>query len=256
MSDGTTPQAGRTYAGKYQSPEALESGYNELFRYNQKTVAERKALEERNRLLEATLTQLQSQNLGGGSDDDNPLSGLSVEQFKAIVMPLVEAGTAENVQRILDPLLKGAEAVTYFGPDNGPISKFLQETPEIQTTFQSMVGANPEGAARYAQLEYQKHISETQESGVKRATQETTARREAELSTAALPPSRSMGRGTPDPNADHAERVEKAWDKAQKTGNATEYARLRLNEGAHIQPWFPGEPPPPEYLRSQAEERT
>lgn len=251
MPDGTTPQSSRTYAGKYQSPEALESGYNELFRLQQKTQADRKVLEERNRLLEATLTQLRTQPPAEPSYDGDNDAGVSREQL------LAEARNAaiEQMQTALDPLLKGAQAVSYFGAEAPAINQFLSDTPEIQTTFQSMVGANPEGAAHYARLAYQQSLAETRESNVMAESREAAAERAASLAAGGLPPSRGQGRGAPDPNADHASRLEKAWEKAEKTGDATEYAKERLLGGPKnmAQAWWPDEPPPQSYRDAQAE---
>lgn len=248
MAEEPTSQPSRTYAGKYQSPEALESGYNELFRLRQREVAAQKALEEQNRLLQATLAQL---NSGGQSytSDDSGSDGLSEAQIAA----LVDSRTADAVQRILDPLLKGAEAVTHFGANQGAISQFLSATPEIQATFQSMVGANPEGAARYAELEYERHLSETKESNVRENATSARATREAALPSAALPPSRSEGRGIPNPTADHDARVAAAWEKAEKSGDASEYARTRLE---NVEAWWPGQAPPASYQKAQAEGNT
>lgn len=249
MPDGTTPQTPRTYAGKYQSPEALESGYNDLFRLSQKQSAERKALEERNRLLEAMIAQRQAPQQD--PDDQDAYAGISDDELNR----RIDARATERLQQTLDPLLKAAEAASYFGADQAAISQFLTDTPEIQATFQSMVGANPEGAARLVKLEYARHLAETQETQVKDAARETAAEREATRARAAVPQNRGAGRGDPNPIADHESRLEKTWDKAKETGNATDWVKERLEKGAKIQAWWPEEPPPDAYIRAKDEGR-
>jgi len=249
MPDGTTPQGPRTYAGKYQSPEALESGYNELFRLSQKTSAERKALEERNRLLETMLAQrAQTQER---EPDEDPYAGMSADDLDR----RIDQRAVERTQQILDPLLKAAEAASYFGSDQSAISQFLSDTPEIQTTFQSMVSANPEGAARYVKLEYQRHLAENRESDVQSASREAREERAAARQSAALPANRGAGRVEPNPAADHDARLEKTWEKARETGDATAWVKERLVNGAKIQAWWPEEPPPDVYLKAQQEGR-
>lgn len=242
MTEGTTPtpqDAGkpRLLAGKYTTAEALEKGYTEQRNETQRIIAERNRLEEQNRMLQATLAGFQNQGENEPEDD----GGMS------------DARVVSLIQQVLNPLFSSAEAVATFGSDQPAISEYLRSNPEVQATFQSMVGGNPHGAAEYVKLKYADALREVSEAEAERVNDETRATREQARNSAAIPSGRADSRA-PAAAADadleaHAARYDQAVQYGRQSGDYGPLARMRLLEGpGAIEIWGPGEPPPPSMM--------
>jgi hypothetical protein len=223
-------QRKKLLAGKYETPEALEQGYNNLFTEGQRLLAKARALEEQNRILQAVA---EARGDSGTDEESDPGA--------------MDARVTSKVMEILGPLLTGAEKVALLGSDQGDIGTFLQANPEIQATFQGISDAH--AAAEYARAMYK--LNQNAE-GDKRVDQSSAAARaavEASMGAAEVPGSRSISRTPADPNQEHSDRLKAALERAEKTGDATEYARERLLGGpGGLDIWYPGEPVPPSLL--------
>jgi len=234
----------RLWAGKSANPEALEKGYNEQARETQRIIAERTSLNERIRLLQATNEQLRVTGLSNLEDTGDPQAGMDVDNQRTFI--------AEELQRILHPLLTSAEAVGYFGEDQAKISTYLRDNPEAQATFQRMASVDPQGAADLISRRYRDYEAATVEAHA--STTDTATRRErAETRPAAeVPAGRGVSRSTPDNTNQHAERLE-SLAKAAREGDwnaKNAYARERLfGPEGKIEMWAPGEPPPASMLK-------
>ena len=226
--------AKKMYAGKYETPETLEQGYNSLFTESQKLLAKAKALEEQNRILQAVAESRREPETEGDTNE-----GISPETIKQLV--------ASGVQEILAPLLTGAEKVALLGSEQGEINSFLQANPEVQATFQGISDAK--GAAEYARALWKLNQHAQGDKRVEQSTREARTVMDASLGAAEVPGSRSISRTPSDPNQEHSEKLKAAWEQAEKTGDATEYVRQRLFGGPNkLEIWHPGEAVPPSML--------
>lgn len=252
--EGSTPNtpqdAGkpRLLAGKYTTQEALERGYTEQRNETQRIIAERKALEDQNRMLQATLASMQSAGDEGVDENDD----LSPRQRQALQSLIVD-----TVTQVLNPLMTSAEAVATFGSRQGEITEFLRSNPDIQTTFQSMVGGSPTGAARFVELEYEKRLGEVANAEADKANTESRTTREAARAHATIPTGRADSRAPATAESEHeaqAERLNKLAEYGRQSGDYAPLARERLLTGpGAIEIWGPGEPPPPSMMGKKQE---
>lgn len=228
----------RLFAGKYETPEALESGYNNLFTEGQKNLAKMRALEEQNNILR-TIAESRGQD-PRDDDEETPQGGMSEEATKALV--------ASQFQELMGPLLTGAEKVALLGPDQGPINSFLMANPEVQATFQGISDAK--AAAEYARAMYRLNQNAEGDRRVENNSESTRSAVEASRSAAEVPGSRSISRTPTNPEQEHAEDLKAALERADKTGDATEYVQKRLFGGPKsvVTMWGPGEPIPESML--------
>lgn len=242
MSDNQTSQD-RLLAGKYRDQEALEKGYLEQSRETQRIIAERRALEERVRLLNATVNQLQAANQPS-FDESDPEAGLSAADMRTFV--------ADELQKLMTPLFQNAEAVGYFGEDQAKINTFLRDNPDLQQTFQRLTTADPQGAAELVTRRYRDHVAEVERTASEAETAASRRERHETRPAAEVAPGRGVSRSEPDNANQHAERLESLATRAREGDwNAKhQYTKERLFGGnGSIEIWAPGEPPPPSMLK-------
>jgi len=240
--------ANRLLAGKYKTNEALEDGYLAQQRETQKIIQERRNLEDQVRNLEAINESLQKprpeldkESLQAAGVD----AGNLVEYLEA----LADDRAAGTVERLLTPLAKAAEASSHLDQDQ---TRFLQQDPTLQETYNRLATSDPVGAAELVQARFElDQIQNTQQ----RLEEGDAAVKEAQATsrTSASVPSGSgrqpSGESTDDVDI---EKLDKLAQYGRETGDSMPLIRERLLGGKDpIEPWMPGEPPPASLMKKR-----
>lgn len=244
--DNASPEKSRVYAGKYQSPEALEQGYMNSSREAQRLKAENDAMAAQVAQYQTLVAQF-SQSRPNETDDlaaKLEEAGISLDTFRQFV----KQEAAEETSRLLTPLMNSAEAVTHLD-DSQRANQFLRNNPEVQATFTELVSANPRAAAEYLQTKMQLSTAHEQEGSLAAEHQAANTARESALRDAGVPQSQaeaqSSARDKSPVPSDQLAREKALVEAARQPGGAmAEQAYLKSRLGGVIEGWFPGDTAP------------
>jgi hypothetical protein len=108
-----------------------------------------------------------------------------------------------------------------YSQHEASVARFVNEDPDFSARYQKMFSSDPVGAMDYAFLKYgERARKQSSGNGV---VSPMPQKIEAQI------PSNRMGAGTA-PTSDRNEVLAKAWERYQKTGDPTAFARARLRE--------------------------
>lgn len=147
----------KKWAGKYDSPEALEQGYSHQFAETQKILERQRAVEEENQLLKSMVGQPPAQTQPTAARtpwDELDAVGVPRNQLQAAIRSELQAGLA--------PLMQGVQArgeviseIPEFGQFEGEMLQYVSANPKLNSEYQSAFAANPKVAMKFAFREFQ-----------------------------------------------------------------------------------------------------
>lgn len=217
------PQAGQTpnepvrqrdLAG-YPDEAALVRGYRE-------SSAEAQRLRAQNQLLEQQLLQQEQQR----TINQRPSPMQQLQEYGIPIDPLDQL-IQQRVAAAFEPVVRSVQArstvVAQYEDYNkfeADVARYIQADPQLSQSYQTMFQADPAGAMEWAYLKYGNH---------QRTNQPPPPDNGQGMKEASIPTSRGGGDGTRNTNPIQ-ERVERAWEHYQKTGQPQAYAMARLQQ--------------------------
>jgi len=195
-------QDSQRLAGRYESVEALEKGYNESAAEAQRLKARLDAIESENRALKLAGRSAPESDTDAATLEE---SGIDVAALERFLTKRSRLAAREESQEALRPIISAAQAQVAIPTELQPAAnKLLTENQEIAETYQILLDRNPTRAAGFLVQAVRMHDAEAGMKEEDKAVKEDRERRRAD---AALPTSRggAGGRGEDD-SAETAER--------------------------------------------------
>ncbi len=220
---GTPPQPNADLAG-YNSVEALVAGYRN-------SGAEAQRLASRVQQLETVMQQQVQQQAPARNGALRPEERLSE---LGIPVDALDEYVNERMQRAFQPIARGINARTRVIADypdyqkfESDVSQFINSDPALQQKYNTMFNADPEGAFEYAFLKFGENR--------RRATPangDTNGAEAGKRADAQIPSGRSAGGGerVGGGGNEGSDQVAKAFERYQKTGDPTAFAKARLSQ--------------------------
>jgi len=202
------------YAG-YQDLNGLVGGYRA-------SSDEAKRQKARADMLEQQLTERQAvpqRNAEGARDPAGRLTewGVPTDALGDFV--------SEQIQKAFAPLAQGFQARNEMlsrHPDynkfESDVAQFINSDPDLSQRYQRMFNSDPTGAMEYAYLKF----------GTTRKSEKTQTNGAAKKE-ASIPSQRASNQGPASPSQNDEVKA-KAWERYQKTGDPTAFAKARLRE--------------------------
>ena len=243
--------ANRLLAGKYTDEAALENGYLEQQRGTQKIIQSNRNLEDQNRNLQAIIDGLQTPKPELDSEA-MAAAGLEPGKFVEFVESVGATSAADTVERLLTPLAKAAEASALLDMNQ---TQFLHRDPDLEATYGRLVTSDPTGAAELVKARFELDQLRNTEAKLEAGDAQVKESQAASRTDAYVP----QGSGRQQAEGDSTEdeeivKLDKLATYGRETGDNMPLIRERLLGGKDpIQPWFPGEPPPPSYVNKPRE---
>lgn len=233
---GSAEQAPRKLAGKYESTEALEQGYQNLNREFSRGT-------QRSAQLEAENQQLRTLLAGQPAGTPESLqrleeAGLPIDAFRTAIVEAVRPLIGEA----LAPLVRGAEAAGLVKDPNGA-AMYLREHPEFQDTYQALVAKNPQHAAMVLDSLMATEAGQRAEAGAQTGAVEADATRTTQKRDAAIISSRPESREPAAAGPQKNERLEALRERAAG-GDYKDFVKEVLTTTNPIKVWLPGEDKP------------
>lgn len=232
----TGPTPSKKWAGKYNSEQELEQGYE-----NQQAV-----LTERTHELAETRERVAEleRMLVTAADRMSPAArveqrsrarellesqGIPVDALTEVIEERLASTAPKYVEKALAPLTQGAQAQRMLAdefPDVNitDVQQFLRVTPDVNRRFQEKLQNDPISAHYYA---YGQYMASQRESADLSGQSAARARLDA-----ALPQSRAAGA----PAESTGNRVAEGWDNWQRSGNIMDFLRERLSHVPGVKP--------------------
>lgn len=227
--DGQPKPAARKYAGKYDSPEALEQGYQNSAKEVQNILAREKAKDQEIANLKLALTgRVNPADVAAARR--NPVEELTeamvpVEALGAFVEQAI-AKTFEPIARNMQARSSVTKEYKEFGELEEKLNEYLTANPDINERYQAVLATTPEVAMEWLLLRHQRSTGAADAAQADLSGQQQATRRaEAALSGS------SVGDRATGPTA--GEKLKAASEIAQRTGNI-EPALRALVEGGFI----------------------
>lgn len=220
----------RKWAGKYDTPDELERGHDNL----------QSTLTERNQRIQELERALQEQQ-EVWSERVNPMDRARAREEQrdpydvlgqiGVDPTAVEAIAERAVQRFINPLIQGQQArqmISQEYPDfvqmENEVAQFIESSPDLKNRYRQLYQTDPAAAMEWGITRFQRS---------REKSTDQAARHDAGLPAAGGAIDRS---GTV---ADQSEALQKAFEFGQRYGDWSHYTHMRLNEdprfAAHTQ---------------------
>lgn len=209
---GPTPEPKRL-AGKYESVEQLEKGYQELLTQSNQNYQRLQMMENELELIRQNRMN-PAERAASRPDPREALSEVGVPS------DAIETLVQEQIQRAFEPFIAAQNARSYavqafpdFDKFEQQVAEFIRTNPDRQARYTKLWAADPQGALEWAIQSYQR--SKPQES--------PGERRDAGLPGSSTPGNRNVVQETV------SEDLKKKFEFAQNTGDWTHYIKARLD---------------------------
>ena len=225
----TNAAAQKKWAGKYESPEALEQGYQNSAKEVQNILAREKAKDQ-----ELASLKLQLQGRVNPADvaaaRRNPM-----DELNEAMVPVEALGlfVQQEIAKAFEPVARSMEARSAvskeykeFGTLEENLNEYLTANPEINNRYQKTLRDDPQTAMEWLFLRYQRDNPTAQPdlSGQDQAT----ARAVGALG--------SSGVGPRNTEVPLTERLNKATERYQQTGDIIPALQIALVDSGFIDP--------------------
>jgi hypothetical protein len=216
------------YAG-YPDLDSLVKGYRNSGEEAKKQREEAIRQKARADMLEQHMAQqIPQRDSQGRFQSNDPAKQLT---DYGVPVEALDAYVGRKIQSAFEPLSRGMQARDRLMSEYQDYAKYEPEAirfalndPETSARYNNMFASDPVGAMEYAYLKFgSKAKANAEVNGNGAQPQQIAQRADAQI------PSNRMGQG-PSPASSQDEVKSKAWERYQKTGDPTAYAKARLRE--------------------------
>ena len=223
----------KMYAGKYRSPEELETGYIQSTQETQRIIAERDGLKAALALLNQQPQFRTREERPQPIKVNVPQEGepfIDPAQLDSFVEQRARAVALQQIQDTLGPILKSNQALNNvraaypdYGQNEVEFTKWLSSNSDLA----SQLSQSPEIGMEYAYLKFLRERGAL----LAQAAQAQAAQTQPQLEQArqhAAPP--NAGKSEPNENASRQKQLEELYRYGQQTGDWRPYQKYRLTE--------------------------
>ena len=223
----------KLYAGRYRSPEDLESAYLNQFQETQRIIAERDAIKAAQVMLNQQPFRSREPERPSPIRVSVPQEGepfVDPSQLDSYVEQRARQVASQQIQEVLGPILQSSKALnnvraTYsdYQQNEADFSKWLTVNPELA----GRIHENPEMGTEYAYLKFLRERGQVMSAQAQAQAAQSQPQLDQARQHAARP---NAGRNEVNENQSRSAHLAELYKYGQETGDWRPYQRFRIGE--------------------------